>query len=96
MTINGEETRKPNRLIRLGDQLVITIGPIRRTVMVNALGVRRGPAPEAVLLYDELNPAERLDGAKKMAPLYRTPGSGRPTKRERRALEKFFLRNESD
>ena len=96
MTINGEVIRKPNRLIRIRDQLVITIGPIRRTVLVNALGVRRGPSPEAVLMYEELNPAERLDGAKKMAPLYRAPGSGRPTKRERRALEKFFLRNGSD
>lgn len=94
MTINEEKITKPNRLIRIGDKIVITIGPIRRTVSVNALGVRRGPAPEAALLYEELNAPERLDGAKKMAPLYRSPGSGRPTKRERRALEKFFLRNE--
>lgn len=96
MTVNEEKIGKPNRLIRAGDKVVITIGPIRRTVSVSALGVRRGPAPEAVLLYEELNPPERLDGAKKMAPLYRTPGSGRPTKRDRRALEKFFLRNESE
>ncbi|MBT4738851.1 MAG: RNA-binding S4 domain-containing protein [Rhodospirillaceae bacterium] len=96
VTVNEEKIGKPNRLIRAGDKVVITIGPIRRTVSVSALGVRRGPAPEAVLLYEELNPPERLDGAKKMAPLYRTPGSGRPTKRDRRALEKFFLRNESE
>jgi ribosome-associated heat shock protein Hsp15 len=92
--INGEKVEKPNRLVRVGDQIVVTIGPVRRTVSVNALGVRRGPAPEAALLYEELGPPERLDGAKKKAPLYRPPGSGRPTKRERRALEKFFLRNE--
>ena len=93
--INGKKIEKPNRPVRIGDQIVITIGPVRRTVSVHALAVRRGPASEAVLLYEEPCPPERLDGAKKKAPLYRPPGSGRPTKRERRALEKFFLRNES-
>lgn len=96
IVINGTEARKPKTPVRIGDTLAITIGPVRRTVTVRALGVRRGPAPEAALLFDEQGEPERLDGAKREAPLYRTPGTGRPTKRERRALEKFFLRNTAD
>lgn len=92
--VDGEEVEKPNRLIRVGNVLVITLGPIRRTVIVQSLGARRGPASEAVQLYEERDPPERLDGAKKESPLHRAPGSGRPTKRERRALEKFFLENQ--
>lgn len=93
VSVDGEKIEKPNRLIRIGNTVVVTLGPIRRTVIVQALGTRRGPAPEAVQLYEEPRPPERLDGAKKEAPLYRAPGMGRPTKRERRALEKFFLEN---
>lgn len=92
--VDGEKFEKPNRLVRIGNEVIVTLGPIRRTVVVKALGARRGPAPEAALLFDEPNPPERLDGAKKEAPLYRAPGTGRPTKRERRALEKFFLENQ--
>ncbi len=96
VNINGEVSRKPNHLVHEGDLVVFTVGPIRRTVTVKALGSRRGPASEAVLLYEEPHPPERLDGAKAEAPLYRVPGSGRPTKRERRALEKFFLDSRGD
>lgn len=92
--IDGEKIDKPNRLVRIGDMVVVTLGPIRRTVEVKALGTRRGPATEAAELFNEPQPPERLDGAKREAPLYRTPGTGRPTKRERRALEKFFLENQ--
>lgn len=94
--INGETSRKPNRLIHVGDLVVFTLGPVRRTVTVTALGLRRGPASEAASLYDEPHPPERLDGPKTKAPLYRVPGSGRPTKRERRALEKFFIESRSE
>lgn len=94
--INGTEARKSKTLVRPGDTVVITVGPVRRTATVKALGTRRGPAPEAALLFEEHGEPERLDGAKKDAPLYRPPGAGRPTKRERRALEKFFLRNSTD
>ena len=42
---------KPSRLVRPGDGLVLVIGERRTSLRVEALGERRGPAPEARGLY---------------------------------------------
>ena len=42
---------KPSRMVRPGDGLVLTIGDRRAAVRIEALGARRGPAPEARALY---------------------------------------------
>jgi ribosome-associated heat shock protein Hsp15 len=60
VTLNGTTVRKPNRLIRLGDAIVAPQGGYRRTVRVLALGLRRGPAIEARLLYEEIAAPVRL------------------------------------
>jgi ribosome-associated heat shock protein Hsp15 len=52
--VNGASVIKPNRQVRVGDNIVVTRGAFRRTVRVLALGARRGPLPEARLLYEEL------------------------------------------
>ncbi len=39
--INGEAIQKPNRLVRVGDTLVVTLGPLRRTLIVKGLSSRR-------------------------------------------------------
>jgi ribosome-associated heat shock protein Hsp15 len=55
-------------------------------IRVEALGVRRGPAPEAALLYTDLSPpAEGAEETTPQAPGYE--GKGRPTKRDRRRLD---------
>ena len=48
-----------------------------------ALGVRRGPAPEAQRLYEDLAPPAR--GAAPDA----TSGGARPTKSDRRAIDRL-------
>jgi ribosome-associated heat shock protein Hsp15 len=97
ITINGQKAQKPSASVRLGDQLVAVLGPVKRTVIVKDIGERRGPAPEAQLLYDEPTPPERLHRddhgvlAHKAGPLLkRERGAGRPTKRDRRAIDKFY------
>jgi ribosome-associated heat shock protein Hsp15 len=45
---------KPSRAVRCGDILTFTQGPRWLAVRVEALGVRRGPAPEARALYSIL------------------------------------------
>jgi len=46
---------KPSRSVRCGDVLTFAQGPRWLAVKVEALGVRRGPAPEARALYSMLD-----------------------------------------
>jgi len=91
VTVNGATIAKSSAQVRPGDEIVLILGPIRRRLRVLALGERRGPAPEAQALYEDLAPPERLhDPTMASAPVApRDPGAGRPTKRERRALDRF-------
>ena len=58
--INGSAVTKANQAVRVGDVVKLPQGGWRRTVRVLALGVRRGPASEASLLYEEAAAAPRL------------------------------------
>jgi ribosome-associated heat shock protein Hsp15 len=80
---------KPSREVRPGDQIEITIGPARRTVIVRGAAERRVSAAEAAKLYEETEQsvAERA----RQAQLRRLAGpvslGGRPTKRDRRRYD---------
>lgn len=54
--INRQPTDKPHARVRPGDVLTFGLGPSVRVVRVLALGQRRGPAPEARGLYEDLDP----------------------------------------
>ena len=58
-----------------------------RVIEVLALGARRGPATEAQGLYRDLDPPQPRPTAPATATPRREPGSGRPTKKERRAID---------
>ena len=60
VTVNGSPVKKANHPIRMGDIVVLPQGGWQRTVRVLALGIRRGPAPEARLLYEEAAISTRL------------------------------------
>ena len=65
-----------------------------RVIEVVALGERRGPAKEAQLLYQDLSPpVKRKAGDKPPAIAKREDGAGRPTKTERRAIDKLMGRD---
>ena len=49
---------KPSRTVRPGDSLELTFGDRRATVRIEALGLRRGPAPEARALYSAADDLE--------------------------------------
>jgi ribosome-associated heat shock protein Hsp15 len=61
VTLNGMTVRKANRMIRVGDIVVVPMGVLLRTIRVKALGGRRGPPSEARLLYDETAVAVHLE-----------------------------------
>lgn len=85
--LNGSTVRKPSTTLKVGDELEIVLDPWRRWLRVEALGTRRGPAPEAQSLYSALREPERLGGAFKAES--RPSGDGRPTKKDRRAIDRF-------
>ena len=85
MRINGVPSHKAHYAVKLGDVLTFALGKQIRVIRVAALGVRRGPAPEARLLYGDLDPpAPREAPAREAAFEARDEGAGRPTKRDRR------------
>jgi ribosome-associated heat shock protein Hsp15 len=58
--INGQRAETPAKPIAVGDVLTVAVARTTAVVRVEALGSRRGPAPEARQLYLEL---DRDDGA---------------------------------
>lgn len=94
--INGEHSKKAASIICPGDVLTFPQGPHVRVIKVVAIGERRGPAPEAQALYEDLSPIEEQVKAKKeeakTAPALREAGAGRPTKAQRRAIDKLMDR----
>ena len=93
--VNRVKCAKPSQTIRTGDVITAAIGRNVRVLRVLAPGTRRGPAPEAQALYEDLAPIERQSSKSTSldlgiaVPGFREPGSGRPTKRERRLLDRL-------
>ena len=86
------ERCKPGKEPKIGEELVIRAGFDERTVVIQALSAVRKGAPEAQLLYAET--AESL-ARRENAAAMRKAGSlgvetdGKPTKKQRRALQRF-------
>ncbi len=92
--VNSARVPKSHFAVRAGDVLTFPSGPHIRVVMIRELGTRRGPAAEARALYEDLNPPRPRPKPENEpdtpAPAAeREPGAGRPTKRERRDLDKL-------
>ena len=93
----NEERVKPAKPIGLGDSVSVRLGPYLHVVTVRGLSERRGPATVAATLYEET--AESVAARAKLAEQLRmAPAAfvyedkGRPTKRDRREIERFRRR----
>jgi ribosome-associated heat shock protein Hsp15 len=85
----NEQAAKPSRAVRPGDLLRITLPAGKRIVRVVALSDRRGPVRQAALLYQDLTPPPPPREERTPPAVYRPRGAGRPTKRERRLLDRL-------
>lgn len=88
---------KPAKAVAPGDMLEIRAGQYRYEVEVLALSNKRGPAPEAQKLYRETE-ASRAQREALAAQLKAQPQpvfKGRPTKRDRRQIQRFETGNKS-
>ena len=86
--VNSNPVSKPAFKITIGDVLTFTQNDDIRVIKVLAISDRRGPAPEAQALYEDLEPPQ----PKKREFRPENPkfeGKGRPTKKDRRALDPF-------
>jgi ribosome-associated heat shock protein Hsp15 len=87
--VNREKVNTSSHLVAPGDVLTIAGERGVRVVKVLACGTRRGPASEAQALYQDLSVAPPPGPLRVPPAASRPPGSGRPTKRDRRALDSF-------
>ncbi|MBI4241247.1 MAG: RNA-binding S4 domain-containing protein [Candidatus Rokubacteria bacterium] len=85
----NDQGAKPAKLVRPGDLLRVTLPGGKKLIKVLALTDRRGPALRAQLLYEDLTPPPPAEPVPIPPPVYRPRGAGRPTKRERRLLERL-------
>ena len=84
---------KPAREVKVGDTLALRQGPVTRTLTVLGISNQRGAAPVAQQLYAETQESIQLrEQAAEQRRLHAEPASsqehGRPTKRDRRTLDK--------
>lgn len=98
--VNQQEA-KPARDIKTGDTVAMRQGPSIRTVVVQGLSQQRGAAPVAQQLYEETPESLRLrEAAAEQRRLSNEPAAsiehGRPTKRDRRSMDKAGGKNWGD
>ena len=90
--INDQEV-KPSREVKAGDTVALRQGSVVRTLIVRGISSQRGSAPVAQQLYEETAESVALrTQAAEQRRLHSEPASslehGRPTKRDRRSLDK--------
>ena len=96
--MDGGAVTKAHAAVRPGQVLTFVQGAHVRVVRVLALADRRGPASEAQMLYEDLSPPTREDRLPRDATApagLRDKGSGRPTKKQRRALDDWRGRDDT-
>ena len=94
--LNGEAV-KPAKGVKVGDEVRIRLGPYEHVVDVRGLAERRGAPAVAQALYEErpesIAARERLREQLRLAPAaFVYEEKGRPTKKDRRELQRFIDR----
>ena len=95
--VNGERVKRA-KPVQTGDDIRIRLGPYEHHVVVVGLSERRGPASDAALLYDEKpeSRSAREAMATQLKSLHAAfiPDRGRPTKKDRRDIERLKQREQ--
>ena len=105
--VNKERTSKPSQPVKAGDVVTLTVRGDVRVLEVKATGERRGPASQAALLFEELTqPRSNTKSQSQPGSLEvgqgasfelersgRAPGAGRPTKKERRDVDRLLAKS---
>ena len=93
--VNSVKVTKPSHTVQPGDVVTSSVQKDIRILRVVAIGLRRAPAAEAEMLYEDLTPKPArspntlADPLQRQASGQRDAGSGRPTKRDRRLIDRL-------
>ena len=90
--VNGDRPKRA-RPVQVGDEIRIRLGPYEHVVVVRELSGRRGPASVAATLYQETEASKvkREELAIQLKSLHAVfgPDKGRPTKKDRREIQRL-------
>jgi ribosome-associated heat shock protein Hsp15 len=92
--VNGTRAKRA-KMVQVGDEVCVRQTPFEHVVHVRGVSERRGPASVAVTLYEETSES-RAKRATLATQIRSMPAddwdSGRPTKRDRREIDRFRRR----
>ena len=92
--VNSERTDRTDHKVGPGDVLTMTLHTQLKVWRILDPGERRGPAPEAATLYEDLSPPPIPRDVAPAPHAAREPGAGRPTKKERRDIDRLHDEDE--
>ncbi|MBT6466846.1 MAG: RNA-binding S4 domain-containing protein [Kordiimonadaceae bacterium] len=91
--LNGKVCKKTSIPVSAEDVLIFSRADDLLIVKIRAFALRRGPASDAQNLYEDLTPVlEKRETKKVIFTSNRERGAGRPTKNERRAIDRLMNR----
>ena len=89
----NEQAVKASRSMKIGEVIVIHLGPFQKQVKVLQLTEKRMSAPLVVDFIEDITSLEEIEKFrlhKLAAASYNLQGKGRPTKKDRREMDDFF------
>ena len=93
--LNGERVKR-SKILKIGDEVRVRIGPYEHRVIIRSVSDRRGPAAVAATLYDELDESrtarEALMEQHRIEHAAGASDPGRPSKRDRRQIDQLRKR----
>jgi ribosome-associated heat shock protein Hsp15 len=87
--INGQRVLVPSRAVRPGDVVTVALERAVRVLKVVGFAERRGSADDARVLCEVIEPVPTRADTQESPPALRARGAGRPSKRDRRAIDRF-------
>ena len=92
--LNGQRNKAASHAVRVGDVVTVALDRTVRVLKVIGFAERRGSPDSVRGLYEDLSPPPAGPELRPPAAAVRDPGEGRPTKRDRRTMDRFKARDE--
>ena len=91
--LNGQRNREASQSVRVGDIVTVALDRTVRVLKVIGFAERRGSPESVQCLYADVSPPPVAPELRPPTVAARDSGEGRPTKRDRRAMDRFKSRD---